>query len=235
MNRWKEVWNNHSADKNIIQEGTEKEILIELKRAIGNDVVGNGIPYESLIQEYVELKKMLSNKQEICSVYEVGCGSGANLWLFEKEGIISGGLDYSNSLIENAHIVCKSNDIICDEASHIDLERKYDAVFAMRVFSYFENNDYAREVLVKMCKKSNYSVGLIDVHDECKKDDFLKFRRINIEDYDKKYIGLEKLFYRRDFFIEIAEKLNMEIVFQKQDTQGYWNNEFGFNVFLYHK
>ena len=235
MTRWKEVWNNHSADKGILQEGSEKEILIELKRAIGNDVVGDGIPYEGLIEEYAQLKGMLSQEQEITSVYEVGCGSGGNLWLFEKDGLTTGGLDYSLSLIENAHMVCKSNDILCAEANEISFDRKYDAVFAMRVFSYFENVEYAREVLVKMCKKSIYSVGIIDVHDESKKDDFLKFRRANIEDYDKKYMDLEKLFFKKDFFIKIANELDLDIVFQDQNTKGYWNNEFGFNVFLFHR
>lgn len=51
----------------------------------------------------------------------------------------------------------------------------------------------------------------------------------------KKYAGLEKLFYKREFFTKIAQQNNMEIEFCCQDTKGYWNNEYGYNVFLYHK
>lgn len=236
MSKWKFVWNRHSADSNIIENGTDKEIFLELKRAIGNDVIGGGIIYDGLIDEYVKLKARLCKKScKLTSVYEVGCGSGANLWLFEKDGIKTGGIDYSQSLIDNALEVCNSSDILCDEAINIPVLPLYDAVFSMRVFSYFDNTRYAEEVLNNMCQKAKFAVGLIDIHDAEKEDEFLKFRRKNIDNYDEKYAGLEKLFYKREFFTKIAQQNNMEIEFCCQDTKGYWNNEYGYNVFLYHK
>lgn len=235
MSKWKEVWNRHQADGEIITTGSDREILIELKRAIGNDVVGDGISYEGLIKEYCELKENLSKVHPCSSVFEVGCGSGANLWLFQKDGVKVGGIDYSKSLIDNANAVLYSQEIVCNEAVFMTEEIKYDAVFAMRVFSYFENLEYAKIVLKKMCKKARYAVGLIDVHDKEKEDAFLEYRRLTIEDYDEKYDGLNKLFFERSFFYNIADELNMEIEFKKQQTDGYWNNDYGFNVYLYHK
>ena len=87
MSKWKTVWNQHKADEEILTRGTDKEILLELKRAIGNDVISGGIPYEGLINEFQQLSDMLAKHKEIKSVYEVGCGSGGNLWLYEKNGV----------------------------------------------------------------------------------------------------------------------------------------------------
>lgn len=235
MSKWKTVWNQHKADEEILTRGTDKEILLELKRAIGNDVISGGIPYEGLINEFQQLSDMLAKHKEIKSVYEVGCGSGGNLWLYEKNGVATGGIDYSRSLIENAKRVCKSDDIVCGEAITITTKRKYDAVFAMRVFSYFENYEYAKQVLSKMCVKANYVVGLVDIHDKSKENDFLEFRRKAIKDYDERYAGLNKLFYDKSFFENIAKEYNMDISFEEQKTEGYWKNKYGYNVFLYHK
>lgn len=39
---------------------------------------------------------------DVNSVYEVGCGSGANLYLLKNRGIQVGGIDYSRSLVDTA-------------------------------------------------------------------------------------------------------------------------------------
>ena len=61
--------------------------LLELKKINGFDVVGEGL------------------------TYEVGGGSGATLFLFEKDGIRCGEIDYSENLVEIARGVLQTNDI----------------------------------------------------------------------------------------------------------------------------
>lgn len=64
----------------------------------------DGLTYESFEEQKNNMVNWLSGKgkQKIESIYEVGCGSGANLFLFEQDGIACGGLDYSEALIESA-------------------------------------------------------------------------------------------------------------------------------------
>lgn len=53
------------------------------------------------------------------SLFEVGCGYGANLYLFYKDGIRVGGLDYSETLIDimKGFLTKQAlKEIICDEA-----------------------------------------------------------------------------------------------------------------------
>ncbi len=54
-----------------------------------------------------------------------------------------------------------------------------------------------------------------------------------IEDYDKKYEGLPKLFHDKKFFEEFAQKHNMRIEFSDLCVPGYWNNDFVFNCCMY--
>lgn len=238
-NEWKNVWMKHSADIEILQGKDRKKIFLELKRSNGFDVIGDGLSYEALMCQYIQIKENLTlgtcgtEKKEVKSVYEVGCGSGANLYLFESDGMQTGGIDYSENLIQAAKKVLSSEDIICDEAINIPVTPAYDSVFSNSVFSYFENENYAWDVLEKMYQKSKYSIGLIDIHDIEKKEEFIIYRRKNVENYEERYKNLPKLFYSRRMFIDFAKKHGMDIKFTDSEVDGYWNNEFVFNCYMY--
>lgn len=80
------------------------------------------------------------------------------------------GVDYSASLIETASkILGKNNELVCDEAINMPCDKKYDAILSNSVFSYFPSNEYTLNVLENMYVKSNYSIGILDVHDVHKK------------------------------------------------------------------
>lgn len=177
----------------------------------------------------------MSNGKDLRSVFEVGCGSGANLYLLKNAGYEIGGIDYSARLIEIAGKIFEnsSRELICDEAINLPTECEYDAIFSNSVFSYFPSEEYALEVLDKMLAKTRFSIGLIDVHDVEKKDEFIAYRRANVEDYDAKYKGLEKKFYSRELFIDWANKNDCEIEFFASNVAGYWNSEFVFDVYFY--
>lgn len=103
-NEWKTIWGKRTADEKILKTKDKKQIFLELKRSNGFDVVEDGLTYESFDEQKNNMVNWLSGKgkQKIESIYEVGCGSGANLFLFEQDGIACGGLDYSEALIESA-------------------------------------------------------------------------------------------------------------------------------------
>ncbi len=182
--------------------------LLELKKINGFDVVGEGL------------------------TYEVGGGSGATLFLFEKDGIRCGEIDYSENLVEIARGVLQTNDIECGEAIDLKIFPQYDAVLSNSVFSYFPSEEYALQVLEKMYLKARRSIGIIDVHDRDKEMEFIEYRKKTIENYEERYKGLHKLFYSREFFRNFAKNHNMKVVFKESNISGYWNNEFVFNCYF---
>lgn len=234
MNNWKRIWDKKTAEDNILLDGDKKSVLLELRRCNGFDVV-DGMSYEAFYGQYEEIRDNLQKYNKIESVYEVGCGSGANLYLFEEEGYRSGGLDYSQNLIKIARSVLRTKDILCAEAVDVMADKIYDAVFSNSVFSYFDDEQYAEKVLEKMYRKAGKAIGLIDIHDIEKKEAFISYRREIVKDYDERYAGLPKLFYSREFFEEFAKRHNMNIAILESDIEGYWNNRFVFSCYMYYK
>ena len=155
-----------------------------------------------------------------------------------NEGMEIGGIDYSRTQIEIAKKVFKPEqvkELICGEAKDIPTEISYDAVISNSVFSYFQDEAYAKTVLDNMLMKSEKSLALIDIHDIEKKNAFTEYRRKTVENYDEKYKDLHKFFYRREFFSKWAADNNLDIEFYDSDIDGYWNNQFVFDVYFYKK
>lgn len=239
MNQWKEIWAKHSADEGILKKEDEKGILLELKRSSGFDVLGD-IRYENWIDWYRQVKRELSLMAEaecgtMGSVFEVGCGSGANLYLLEKDGIQCGGLDFSENLMNSARMILKTRDCLCDEAIRLPVKSSYDVVFSNSVFSYFADEKYAEAVLEKMYQKARYGIGLLDIHDKDKEGEFIAFREKTVENYQERYKSLPKLFYTKEFFLNFASKHHADIKFTSSGIKGYWNNDFVFNCYIYKK
>ena len=233
-NKWKSIWESRRIDESLIGSADTDSLFLELKRCNGFDVLDGGIPLESLKLQYaVTRDKLLQYAPKARSVYEVGCGSGANLLLFEKDGWTTGGLDYSGALVDIARRVLKSEDLSCAEAGAVSEEPQYDCLLSNSVFSYFPNYDYAEGVLEKMCRKARYALTLIDIHDSKKKDGFIAYRKAEIADYEERYRGLPKLFYDKAFFESFARRRGLHIEFFDCDMKGYWNNRFVFHTVMY--
>lgn len=236
--RWHEVWEKRTENEEVLSGGTPKEILIELKRISGWDSTGSMLEYDQFCDQYVQTRNELEfnprdKSNMISSVFEVGCGCGANLYLFQNEGYQIGGMDYSARMIEIAGKVLNTPvELICEEAANLSWDIKYDAILANGVFSYFDGYEYAENVLEAMYQKANQSIGIIDILDIEKEKEFIQFRSGLYEDYEKRYEGLQKLFYDKSFFLTFAEKHNMSIKFTKPEMKDYWNNEFAFNCFM---
>lgn len=179
MNNWKRIWDGKKLDKLNLNRG-EFEVFCDLKKADGFDVnVGNEeVYYRSFYHEWISMYQNLNNfsNNGVQSVYEVGCGSGVNLYLFQnrlgKNGQF-GGIDYSTNLINIAKRIIHSNDLSCDDAINLDETIKYDLVMADSVFQYFDDIVYAEAVLRKMLVKANEMVYLGELHDSSQKEEWL--------------------------------------------------------------
>ena len=239
MSDWEKIWNRHEGNPDILSGADDRAKFLELKRANGFDVVADGLSFEALMRQYDDIKEMLINRPSagssgvIRSVYEIGCGSGANLFLLEKEGYKVGGIDYSKSLIGTARNVLDSDDLVCNQAINMPASPRYDVVLSNSVFSYFDGDGYAAQVLEKAYEKAVHAIGLVDVHDIRKKEEFIEFRRREIEDYEERYKNLPKHFYPKEFFRDFAARKGMDIVFTEPTVEGYWNNGFIFDCFMY--
>lgn len=238
MSKWHEIWEKRRLDEEKYKNLDFKAKFLELKRINGWDSTGDMLGWDEFYGQYIETKNELefdarTENRTMKSIFEIGCGCGANLFLFQKDGIEVGGLDYSNSLIEIAEQVLENPvELLCDSADRVPVEKKYDAVLSNSVFSYFESYEYACDVLKSMYDKSNYSIGIIDIHDDKRREDFISYRKSIIKDYEERYRDLPKFFYKKEFFMDFAEKNNMNIRFTKSNIAGYWNNNFVFNCFM---
>lgn len=232
-NEWKRIWSDRSMKE--IDMSDPIALFVELKRCNGFDFIGGRIGGNALVEQYEDIKRRLTENapEKPRSVYEFGCGSGANLFLFERDGFECGGIDYSSALIDIARKVLRSGDLVCGEAANCSDEPVYDCVLSNSVVSYFPDLDYARTVLEKMYKKSRWSIGLIDVHDAQKQEAYISYRKKTVENYEEMYANLPKLFYSKSFFENFAAEHGLKIEFSESTVENYWNNDFIFNCFMY--
>ncbi|MBI6863579.1 class I SAM-dependent methyltransferase [Lysinibacillus fusiformis] len=227
---WREIW---CKEKEFtIQDNTDKTVYLELKRLNGFDVLEGTMTYESFLYQHNCVLSSI-NIAEVKSVFEVGCGSGANLYMFSRNSFKCGGLDYAPSLLKIAEDHVKLQESQLGEAKLLNTEVKYDLLYSNSVFSYFPNLEYASGVLDKMYEKTNKFIVLLDIHDKNHEEAYHNYRRKNIRNYDEVYKGLDKLFYEKNFFEAFAIRNGLKIEFTRSDVPGYWNNDFVFNCYMY--
>ncbi len=238
MNNWHDVWNKKS---NKINKNEDVfSVFKALKIADGFDVLAEDGYYEALYQDFKDMLEQIHGKiANYDSVYEVGCGSGVNLFLFrELEGIQKlGGCDYSESLIKIARDVIESDDLVLCDAEEVNTDRKYDIVLADSVFQYFTSPEKGYNVLQKMFDKSNKMVIITELHDKAMEEEHLAYRRSMVENYDELYKGLEKTFYERDRFLDFPKHTDMQCTCEivRPNNDKYWNNRFVFDFYLLKK
>lgn len=236
-NKWKSIWEKKNTE-NINLNRTEFEIFCDLKRADGLDVnVHNEQAYfKAFYNDWEKMYEQLISitGNDIHSIYEVGCGSGVNLFLFHKriEDAVLGGIDYSEGLITLAKSILPCADLFCGNAEVMNTDLKYDFVMADSVFQYFGNHDYAEKILNKMICKSNKAVYISEIHDITLKEEWLENRRSSMDNYDKIYEGLDKLFYSKDWLSDMAKKHNKKTIFTNSENPEYWNSKYVFNCFI---
>jgi len=226
MNKWKEVW-----IKRTLPEGGN--ILDRLIRADGFDGGAGKIEVNSW-KEYVAFvaEKICIKKGE--SIFEVGCGGGAFLYLFYKMGHRVGGIDYSKSLIEIAKDIMEDMDFQVSEAISFDTEKKYDLAISNGVFHYFPDLEYAESVVKKMLDKTNKTVAILEIPDLELKEESKQARRgaLPIGEYEEKYNGLDHLYYEKNWFYALSKKYDCRASIFDQNIKNYGNNRFRFNCIM---
>lgn len=190
--------------------------------------------YRCFYQSAIEMWEGLIKTREISSVYEIGCGSGANLFLLQQRGLTTGGIDYSENLARIAGEILRNEDsITIGEAVNMPVFDRYDVVFSDGVFAYFPSEEYGLSVLEKMYEKARKAVIVSEIFDKSLQDECERHRREMISDYDEKYTGLGKTFYDIDMFRNFAERHHCRIEFGSVDNPYYWNSSYLFNCYFF--
>ena len=153
--------------------------------------------------------------------------------IYIYRNIVWGG-DFSMSLIHIANTIMRNGIFTCGEAININADQVYDFILSHSVFHYFKDLDYAKDVLVKMIKKSKKKIGIFDVNNKTKEG---SYHQIRMGDMDKqeckeKYKGLDHLFYEKNWFKEIAKEFNLKISMFDQTFENYSNSSLRFNVIM---
>ncbi|CAM4393373.1 methyltransferase domain-containing protein [Saccharibacillus endophyticus] len=227
MADWKEIW---SRQRTIPEEKPDLEFLIEadgFNSGAGKIGISAWKNYTAHISEIADIRPK-------DALFEVGSGSGAFLYDFYRKGHRVGGIDYSPSLIELADFVMPGMDFQVQEAIGLTPEPSFDVVVANSVFQYFPSYEYAAEVILDMYRKSERIVALLDLNDIRYAEEALRIRKGALSDgeYEKKYSGLDHLFYDRDFVSDVLKGKNATIRVFDQQIENYGNNKFRFNVVI---
>ncbi len=225
-NKWYEIWNTEDRINRIILEVLVKADGFD--SGAGEFTVDQWIAYTESIYKRARLSAP-------CSVFEVGCGSGAFLYPLYTKGFRVSGVDWSRPLIDLAQRFMPDGSFEVKEAINIGGVPKADIVVSHSVFHYFPDHDYAYKVLRRMIDKAGKRVAVLDVNDADKQDAYDQLRRSAYEDpeeYERKYKDLNHLFYTKNWFRSIAEELGLNIEIVDQEFEGYGNSHFRFNVFI---
>ncbi len=236
-NNWYTIWNKKSVVGND-NTGDEFRRFCELKKANGFDeAVENADAYYRIFyKNWIDFfnKALELTGGEISSVYEVGCGSGVNLFMFKNRLHMNrwGGCDYSDSMIQSAVISTGDGDFKCCSANEITEEPKYDLVMSESVFQYFESEEYAEKVLRKMILKSDRLTYLGEINDKQFEEELMEYRRKTISNFEERYKGLNRLFLQRNWIEDVASDYGKKVIFTKADNSEYINGRYIFNCFI---
>jgi len=230
MSNWKDVWE---------RKGNVEKNEYELKDLIAIDGYdGAGFISESswvAMVETIEKKLALAKDEAIC---EIGCGAGASFYPLYRKGFRHlSGIDYSSSLVAIAKRVMPEGDFRIAEACKVPFaSNQFDAVISTGIFHYFKSLDYAESAVREIVRilKPGMRAAVLDINDLKTKAECEAARRgkLGPEEYDRLYRDYPHLFYEREWFESIAEKLGVKCEIADQSIPGYVNAKFRFNFFL---
>ena len=182
-----------------------------LHKRDGFDLLTNE-EWGALVQHF---KNIIGPVDEM-DIIEVGCGAGAFLSHFKEARSIAG-IDYISGAIRSIRTQLRGRFLVAN-ANKIPFDDKsFDVVFSFGVFFYFDNLQYAQEVLDEMLRIARVSgcLYIFDVNDSEKRAIYDEMRSQENRDSRKlSDVHATHLFYPKSFFEEYAKRknLNIEIV-----------------------
>jgi trans-aconitate methyltransferase len=184
--------------------------------------------------EFVDQTCALLGLETGDSLFEVGCGAGAFLYLPSQRGIEVGGIDYSPSQIDTAKRAIPGGSFEVRDADDMDVSHSANVAIAFSVFQYFSSLDYARRVIDRMCQKATRAVALFDLPDLRLADQARKERQAaagGAAAYAERYAGLAHLSYSKEWIKAALEEGGLrDVTVGPQTMIGYDNGRFRFNA-----
>ena len=227
--KWQEIWNK--------KERLNRLILDLLIKADGFDLGSGKFDVDDWIKYTNDLYSLIGISTGD-KIFEFGCGSGAFLYPLHLQNFEVAGIDYSKELIKIAKKFLPSDSfLVSNAAESINTNISYEVVLSHGVFMYFPDLTYAEKVFNNMLFLSKNKIAILDVcdFDKFEQYDDKRLKRFIEEGFTKeqyrlKYEGLDHLFYKKNWFIELSEKHNLKIKINDQNYKNYGNSEFRFNV-----
>lgn len=228
VNSWHRVWSNRPPISSEVGNVLGQLIAME-----GFDTP-LGAMNESEWLEYVAIFARRAGIRKADSVCEIGCG--AFLYPFYEAGQSVTGWEYSRELIEIARTVMprRAEFFFAGDAGSVAAFPLEDAVIANHVVHYFPTHDYAGLVLKKMLSKAARVVGIARIPDAglARESEMARRGLLSKEVYDRKYSGLEILYYRKDWFSELGNAAGFDAQFFAHDMPGFAQNAYRFDCVL---
>ncbi len=229
---WKEIWTRKRSTSEP-DEGDEDAVLAELLTLDGyNTPTGSVAPavWRRNVLDLAARHGLAPGDR----IFEVGCGAGAFLYPLARLGLVTAGIDYSESHIAAARRYLPGSRLEVAEAIALDASERYDVVASCGVFFYFSDRDYAREVLGKMVDKSTRGVWVLDVNDADREEEALAIRRAAYPpgEYDRAYADLPQLYLARAWFQAFADERGLACTFEPQTLPGYLSARYRYHAFL---
>jgi len=231
MKTWHEIWNERQI------QGLNQSNDIGLQDLLIADGFDTRLSNLSSLENWEEYITLISKKIDLVprdSIFEIGCGSGAFLYLWYKEGHPVGGIDYSENLISIAQRVMNGMNFQVSDAIDVNIDEKYDIVVSNGVFQYFKNYSYARKVIERMAMKARKTIAILEIPDSAKKEESESARRAALPEgqYEKEYTGLEHLYFEKGWFTQFSDEFGYDIEIFDQNIKEYSNSKFRFNVVI---
>ncbi len=191
---------------------------------------------ESDWRDYVETSIKNLDLKTNETVFEIGCGCGAFIYVLYEKGFDVSGIDFSPPLIEIAKKMMPESSANLQVSEAIDLEEiKADAIIANHVFHYFPSLEYVSAVL-ETVMKSECKVLITALPDLFLKKESEAFRAgaLSDQEYEEKYDGLDILYFSKSWILNEVYRLSpkRKVFFLPHSMPKFLQNEFRFDCLI---
>ncbi|MCX2574028.1 class I SAM-dependent methyltransferase [Pedobacter sandarakinus] len=230
----KQTWNEIWSKRQFLQE--EGETTLEsLIRMDGFDTPLGKLSeqdFRNYASHVIKTLDLTPNE----TVFEIGCGSGAFIYILYENGFDVSGIDFALPLIEIAKQKMPACAAKLQWCEAIDLkEINADVIIANHVFHYFPNLEYVSAVLGTILK-SGGRVLITAMADITFKTESEAFRRgmLTAQEYEKKYDGLDILYFSKPWILNEVQKLapNRKVYFLPHKMPKFSQNEYRFDCLI---